>query len=50
MIIGASIINANENATPYAARLNFGSGILAISAAIYEPSIDIINQVAARGI
>ena len=49
MMIGASTINANENAMPYAARLYFGSASLAITAAKKGPSRDIINQVGARG-
>jgi hypothetical protein len=49
MITGASITNAKEKATPYAARLNLGSGNLAISAERNGPSTDIINHVAARG-
>jgi len=49
MMMGASIIRANENATPYAARLYFGSLKRAIIAARYGPSNDIINQVANSG-
>ncbi len=41
--------SANENATPYAARLNFGSPRRAITAARNGPSTDIISQVAASG-
>ena len=50
IITGASIINANAYATPYAARLNFGSANLAINAARKGPSTAIINQVAPSGI
>lgn len=50
MITGASTISAKENATPYAARLNLGSAILAIIADNNGPSVAIIIQVAARGI
>ena len=49
IMIGASTIRAKENATPYAARLNLGSAILAITAAISGPSVDIISHVAANG-
>ena len=49
IITGASIISANEKATPKAAKLYFGSGKRAIIAAINGPSNDIINQVAASG-
>ena len=49
IITGASITNAKEKATPNAAKLYFGSGNLAIIAAMKGPSIDIINQVAASG-
>jgi hypothetical protein len=49
MMIGASMIRANENATPQAARLNFGSANLAMIAARKGPSKAIINQVAASG-
>ena len=49
-IIGDSIINANENATPYAAKLNSGFAIRAIIAERNGPSTDIISQVAESGI
>ena len=49
IIIGASISKASENATPKAARLNLGSGSLAMMAAKKGPSTAIINQVAASG-
>ena len=49
IITGASIISANANATPYAARLYIGSSNLAINADRKGPSTDIINHVAANG-
>ena len=49
MMMGASISRANEKETPKAARLNLGSGSLAMIAAKKGPSTAIINQVAAKG-
>ena len=49
MITGASMIRANENATPKAAKLTFESGSLAIRAVTKGSSHAIINQVSANG-
>jgi hypothetical protein len=49
MITGASIRIASANATPWAARLNVGSGSRAITAARNGPSVAIMTQVAAKG-
>ncbi len=49
IMMGDSTINAKENATPYAARLNLGSGRRAMIAAIKGPSVAIISHVAASG-
>ena len=49
MITGASIRIANANATPCAARLNFGSARRAMTAARNGPSTAIIIHVAASG-
>ena len=49
IMIGDSASHASANATPYAARLNAASGIRAMIAATYGPSMAIISHVAANG-
>jgi hypothetical protein len=49
MMTGASMRIATANATPWAARLNVGSGSRAMTAARNGPSDAIITHVAANG-
>ena len=49
MMTGASIRIASANVTPWAARLNVGSGMRAMTAAMSGPSVAIITHVAAKG-